>query len=61
MMTKPNQKEWNGGRCIICDKMLVPDIQGGWFHCMSCKEQDRRDLELIVKAMRILRDTQMGK
>jgi len=52
-MTK--QKNWNGGRCIICDKMLVPDIQGGWFHCPGCKEQDERDLQLIVKAMRILR------
>jgi hypothetical protein len=36
--------------------MLVPDISGGWFHCPKCKAQDERDLKLIVKAMRILRD-----
>jgi len=54
-MSDPKQKEWNGGRCLICDKMLVPDIRGGWFHCPGCKEQDKRDLSLIVKALRILR------
>jgi len=52
------QKEWNGGRCIICDKILVPDIQGGWFHCPACKARDERDLKLIVKALRIIRNNE---
>ena len=51
-----NQKTWNGGRCIICDKMLVPDIQGGWFHCVRCNLRDERDLKLILKALRIIRE-----
>jgi len=53
-----NQTNWNDGACELCGKMLVPDIYGGAFHCVKCKLRDERDLKLIVKALRIIRNNE---
>ena len=41
-------------KCGLCSESLAQYSTTGNFYCRKCKAQEKRDLKLILKALRII-------